>query len=38
MTMKAVGLNPQGLLSHWLCKLAVRLMQFRFERLVRAGV
>jgi len=37
MTMKAVGLNPQGRLSHGLARLATRLMQFRAHRLARAG-
>lgn len=36
MLLKAVGLNPQGKLSHWLSKLASWFMQNRMARLARA--
>jgi rubrerythrin len=38
MTLKAVGLNPQGRLSQWLAKLANWFLQTRAQRLARAGV
>lgn len=38
MTMKAVGLNPQGRLSQWLSKLATWFLRARAQRLARAGV
>lgn len=37
MTMKAVGLNPQGWLSRWLSRLAAWFMRSRARRLARAG-
>lgn len=37
MTLKAVGLNPQGRLSHWLGKLATWFLVNRAQRLARAG-
>ncbi|MFI4989025.1 MAG: ferritin-like domain-containing protein [Alphaproteobacteria bacterium] len=37
MTMKAVGLNPQGWLSHWLSRFAAWFMAHRVARLARAG-
>ena len=37
MTMKAVGLNPQGRLSHWLSRLATWFLVSRAQRLARAG-
>ena len=37
MTLKAVGLNPQGWLSHWLSKFATWFLASRAQRLARAG-
>ncbi len=38
MTLKAVGLKPQGLLSRSLSRLAARFMAHRLAKLARAGV
>lgn len=37
MALKAIGLKPNGRLSRWLAHAACRLLQFRSQRLVRAG-
>ena len=37
MTLKAVGLNPQGRLSRWLSRLAAWFMAHRVAKLARAG-
>ena len=35
MVLKACNLNPQGKLSHWLARLAWRVMQRKTQRLER---